>query len=327
LPVRAQKNPSNLGGSRGVKMRLFMSSKIGKKDIPLDTLGQLPTDALKSLKKRARSKWYTTAIVGRLLFLNSPLHSYYQRAYYCSHILTQNGKKITTKYCDTRVCHICNRIRTAKLMNGYVSQLSKFEKLEFVTLTIPNCTEAELPVTIDLMLKNFSNIVRVLRERRKIDLSGIRKFEVTYNAVTNTYHPHIHALVDSGVGNIIVTEWLNRYVTAFDKAQDVVEADLSALNEIFKYTTKIVAGRSKNKIQVFIPALDVIMQSLKGRRCFQPFGKVKKVDENLDDLDAVEYDIPEYDFLEWIWNDCDWVNSGKTLTGYVSPDIDFDFIE
>ena len=154
-----------------------------KNGLPLDTLAQLPTNPLKtgldSLSKRARSKWYTQAISGALLYTESPLHKYYQSAYYCNHILTQYGQEITGKYCNTRVCHICNRIRTAKLINGYVGQLMALDGLEFVTLTVPNCTKVQLRSTVDKMIKAASNIVRVLRERRHIDVSGIRKVEIT----------------------------------------------------------------------------------------------------------------------------------------------------
>jgi hypothetical protein len=304
-----------------------MASKIRKKGLPLDTLAQVPTNDLKCLKKRARSKWYTMAITGRLLYQDSILHKYYQSAYYCSHILKQEGKKITAHYCNTRICHVCNRIRTAKLMNGYISQLQKLEPLQFVTLTVPNCNVTELGVTIDSLLKSFSNIIRVIRERRKIQLNGIRKLEVTYNHVTNTYHPHIHVLVDSNVGDIIVTEWLKRYDSAKIQAQDVRNADKGALNEIFKYSTKIVT-RGKNRLEVFIPALDNIMISLRGRRCFQPFGSIKKIEEDVNGIEAIEYEeIEPYDFIEWIWQECDWVAENKTLTGYVSPDIEISFIE
>lgn len=304
-----------------------MDSKIQKNRIFLDTLGQLPTDDLNNLKKRARSKWYTQAVTGRLLYLESPLHKYYQSAFYCAHILKQEGKKVTAHYCGTRVCHICNRIRTAKLIKGYINQLMDLGGLQFVTLTIPNCTEDELKDTVDSLLKSISNIVRVIRERKKIKINGIRKIEITYNSIVNTFHPHIHLLVDSNAGDLIVTEWLKRYPEAKIQAQDVRVADKNSLNEIFKYTTKIVS-KSKGHINIFIPALDKILLSLKGRRCFQPFGIIKKIDEDDASLESVEYDdIQEYDYIEWIWSECDWINGNKTLTGYVSPDIDLNFIE
>jgi hypothetical protein len=212
-------------------------------------------------------------------------------------------------------------------MKGYVNQLMSLDGLQFVTLTVPNCKDDELNDTVDSLLKSFSNVIRVVRERKKLLVNGIRKLEITYNANANTYHPHIHILIDCNEGNLIVTEWLKRYPLAKISAQDVRDADKGSLNEIFKYTTKIVS-KSKGKLEVYIPALDKILISLKGRRCFQPFGKIKKVDEEITDLESEEYDnIQEYDFIEWIWKECDWINGSKTLTGYVSPDIKFDFVE
>ena len=291
----------------------------------LDTLGYLPTnpEILGSdvLRKRARSKWYTQAIVGRLLFLGSDLHKYYQRAFYCNSILIQEGKAIRSTYCDTRTCNICNRIRTANLMNGYLPQFEG-RHIEFVTLTLPNVEGKDLRFTIEWIIKESANMIRLFRERRGIEINGIRKIEVTYNAITDTYHPHIHLIVDK-CGQLIVDEWLKRNPTAVIKAQDCTPADQNSLNELFKYTTKII-GRKSGDLVVYVNALDRIMIALKNKRCFQPFGDIKKVSEEVNsELQGQEYNIPEYDFMIWKWDECDWVNSDReTLTGYISPDIE-----
>ncbi len=70
------------------------SSNTTKKSASLDTLAQLPT-ADKTLYKKARAKYYTNAIVAPLLYLDSPLHKQYQRAYYCNHTIIQDGNKFT----------------------------------------------------------------------------------------------------------------------------------------------------------------------------------------------------------------------------------------
>jgi hypothetical protein len=301
------------------------------------TLGQLPPDpsnSLVTLRKRARSKWYTQAIVGRLLYQNSPLHRYYQRAYYCNHELTQEGLKITGKFCDTRVCHICNRIRTAKMMNGYISQFVKFDYLEFVTLSVRSVTGNKLRETITEMRRVLTLIIRHFREKLKLDISGVIKIEVTYNLIEDWYHPHIHLIVTGKVGNLFVQEWLKRFPdTSSFKGQDCREADPNALNEIFKYQTKIIVG-SKDKLLVHIPALDTIMVALKGKRTFQPFGSIRKVAEDINGIQSQEYQgIKEYPFVNWIWEDCDWVLSNvtemgrDTLTGYIPPDIQIQFVE
>jgi plasmid rolling circle replication initiator protein Rep len=179
-----------------------------KKNTSLDTLGQLPTFLNKNLLKRARSKWYTERITAGLLYENSPLHKYYQRAYYCNHVLEQKGQEIKAHYCDTRICHICNRIRTAKMMNGYMDQLHNRE-LQFVTLTLPNVNAANLRYTCSLLTQEMAKIIRVFGEKKKVKINGIRKLEVTYNNIEDTFHPHLHLVVDKA-GDELVNAWLKR---------------------------------------------------------------------------------------------------------------------
>lgn len=307
----------------------------------LDTLAQVPPNTIKSLSKRARSKWYTTAIVSRLKYIEeTTLKKYYSHAWNCCQKLYQDGKKLTSRYCNTRVCHICTRIRTAKLMNGYVDQLMKLEDVEFVTLTVKNCSGDELNQVVDNILKQIVLIIRNLREKKGIKVNGIRKLEITYNLYTDTYHPHLHLLVDKNVGIQIVDQWLQRMPNAkrqgWDKSknkyvdiQDVRKADKNSLSEIFKYTTKIIVAK-KGQMDVYIRPLDTILKCLYRRRCFQPFGLIKMVSEDVDELDGMVYEELEDTcggIVEWVWKECDWVNGKDTLTGYIPPDIEFNFIE
>jgi len=318
-----------------------ISQKPKQNTLILDTLAQVPPNSLKGLQKRARSKWYTTAIVSRLKYLEeTTLRKYYSHAWNCNHKLYQDGKKLTSRYCNTRVCHICTRIRTAKLMNGYVDQLMKLDDVEFVTLTIPNCKGKDLDLIVDRILKQIVLIIRNLREKKGIKISGIRKLEITYNVSTDTFHPHLHLLVDKNSGNLIVDQWLKRMPTAKKEGWDykkkcmvslqvVQKADKGALSEIFKYTTKIIVSK-KGQMNVYIKPLNTILECLYKRRCFQPFGIVKMVSEDVDELDGKVYEDledTEGGIVEWIWKDCDWVNEKKTLTGYVPPDIEFNFFE
>lgn len=322
------------------------------------TLGQLPRNAekgggsspksasaqetpkLNNLIKRGRSKWYTKAISGRLLYQNSPLHRYYQRAFYCNEELVQEGKKITSKFCDTRVCHVCNRIRTAKMMNGYISQFRQFEYLEFVTLSV-RCIKNRkaLREAFRHMRKSVTKIIRLIREYYKIDISGLIKVECTYNSIMDWYHPHIHILVaeDGGfpIGAVIVEKWLEMYpddksleYSSGVEGQDCKEADINCLNELFKYQTKIISG-SKDNLLVHIPALDTIMVALEGMRTFQTFGKLRKIAEDIEGIQSQEYDIPEYPMMVWLWDETDWhsTTTGECLTGHVPPDVEINFVE
>ena len=157
--------------------------------------------------------------------------------------------------------------------------------------------------------------------------------EITYNAITDTYHPHYHNLMEGNYGKQFVDEWLKRFPKANIKGQDVMDADQNSLNEIFKYTTKIFTKSSKGGFDVYVHAINTIMRSMYGKRSIQTFGSIRKVTEDVDDVKSEEYEnIPEYEFMEWIWRDCDWVNGLKpnsieTLTGYVPPEKEINFVE
>jgi plasmid rolling circle replication initiator protein Rep len=330
--------------------------KCGAKNrAPLDNIAQLPTDTNKSLSKRARSKFYTQKIVYPLLFIESPLNKNYSRAFHCGSVIKQFGKKLVSRYCNSRICHTCSRIRTAKMIMGYIDPLKELGDLFFTTLTLKNVEAENLNQTIEKMIKDISNIIRVLREKRKINISGIRKIEVTYNAKTNTYHPHIHLLHNEDIGDIIIDEWLIRNPTAkkqgWDRKKKIMvdiqvsipvtkkdDNDIKYLNELFKYASKFIIKDDKERgiLNVHVTALDNILKSLHKKRVIQSFGEIRKLKIN-DDIEEIEElvsqeieDIEEEIYKEWNWAYdgivYDWLdNCSKRLTDYEPPDIEFTY--
>lgn len=331
--------------------KIAESSKVVEGIALLDNKAQLPTLGKGTLSKRARSKFYTQSIVRGLFYLESPLQKGYSRAYHCASILKQHDGKITSRYCNSRICHVCNRIRTAKMMAGYIEPLRQLGDLYFTTLTIKNVKAHALSETVEKMLKDMSNIIRVLREKRKINISGIRKIEVTYNAKTDEYHPHFHILHNHNVGSIIITEWLKRNSTAnlqgWDRKKKKLvdiqvtkaitkngEDDKAFLNEIFKYATKFVVKDDKEKgvLNVYAPALDVILRSLHMKRSVQSFGEIRKIvikeEAEHEELISQEFDDVELQYKEWHWIEdiSNWFDSSsKALTDYKPPDIEFKY--
>jgi hypothetical protein len=312
-----------------VKTALYDSANV----VSLDTLAQLPPksgyeNTRGVLLKRARAKYHTQKVVLGLVDTGSELNQYYWNAYHCCDTIKQSGKEFTSTYCNTRICHVCNRIRTAKLMKGYLPQL-KNRKLDFVTLTIPNVKKEELKGTITEMIKTATLIIRNMREKKSLSVNGIRKIEVTYNKDSDTYHPHFHLLVDNGAEEIL-SQWLKRYPTAKRIAQDIRPADQNSLNELFKYSTKIIEGKQGKNIEIYCDALNTIMISLKGKRIFQPFGEIRKVSEEIEQLDVQEIEDAEPTTEIWHWNNHDWftiINPDKIpLTEYKPPPINFRYI-
>jgi DNA-damage-inducible protein D len=300
---------------------------------PLDTLAQLGTNLntepkdIGFLAKRARAKTFTAPLSVKHASLNSDLKKSYWNSYYCNESLTQEGSKITGKYCNNRWCSVCNRIRTAKLIQGYNVPLSELEDKQFVTLTLPNCTGEKLRETIDFMLKSCKEVQEVfkkrhLRGKQDWQLVGIRKLECTFNHRTSTYHPHFHLLIEGDVAaNELVNEWLKRVPTASRQAQDVRKADVGAETELFKYFSKIVTKTEKG-FTTFVEPLDVIFTAMRGLRVFQPIGLKKDVSEDIEDIITEEISGIEEKFIDWKWFRNDWVDksTGEALTGYVPSD-------
>lgn len=288
-------------------------------NVILDTLAQPRKSDKSRLLKRARSKYFTSIIALPLADLKNELEKYYRNAYYCNYIIIQEHNKLTSKYCNTRICNVCNRIRTMKLINGYSVPLQALDGY-FVTLTIPNVTGIKLKVTVTNILEAFAKIQNRLRFKN-IKLKGLRKLEITYNEIANTYHPHFHLIIDTeSNANTLVTEWLKEYPKAKSYCQDVRKADSDSVKEMFKYVTKIVTKRKNKPRAIYIQAIDTIMKALYKRRTFQTFGGIKMVSEDINELKSEYYDeIEQYDFIQWIWQDTvtDWVNEyGEQLTGY-----------
>jgi len=339
----------------------------------LDKLVQVPTKqefienntpnelkSRKSLSIRASRKYHTNQILGPLLYYakenKSPLHNHYQKVWYCNTELDQVNGTLKGRYCNSRACHTCNRIRTAKQINGYeplmAESINSGNKAAFGTLTIPNVSESELKETIKEMKKQLKLIQRVLGERRGMIVKGIIKLEVTWNFRLRNFHPHFHILSDNYEYNeALIKEWLIRFPTADRKAQNNKYANYKeGLKELFKYSTKIIETNKKtkecNKIaHVNIYALDVILTVLFKQKTIIAFG-MKKISEDVENLVVQEYsDLPatkgdliettiwDYDnhkektiltyewikTIQWIWKENDWYYEGIALSDYKPP--------
>jgi hypothetical protein len=197
------------------------------------------------------------------------------------------------------------------------------EDLQFVTLTRRSISKKELHQTIVGMLTNSTNIIRSINRKYKSEgrkFNGIRKIECTYNDRDDTYHPHFHFFAQGkDIANELIDGWLKKYPTSAE-AQCQNRKDVDGWKELFKYTTKIVTtSKVDGQYKIFASALDTIFQAIKGMRTFQSFGDVKKVNEEIDNLQSDTFDVvPYYDFVVWSYNGQDWVNmlDGSNLTNY-----------
>lgn len=220
----------------------------------------------------------------------------YWNMYHCAGELTKVGDKITGRYCKNRLCLVCNSIRTAVLIEKYKPVFDEWgDKTYFVTLTAKTVDAHDLNDRIDGMFKVFKTITNRIRQRahrgKSEKLEGLRKIECTYNPHSKKYHPHFHLMIKGEKqAKQVLNYWLELgrlegWEMSRD-AQDVRQASKGSEMELFKYFTKIISSKAKDK-SIYLDSLDVIFKAFRSRRVFQNFGfKLPKIEKA--EIQAVE---------------------------------------
>jgi hypothetical protein len=274
-------------------------------------------DKLAQLRKRGARKYVQAPIIEQLIaYSKNPKKTllmgekvrwfdHFSRIRNCSNVLVSKDGKVTSRYCNSRACLVCSAIRTGKLWNKYENSIQALKEPFFVTLTQgPRVSAMKLEKTIATMTVNFKNCMEVLRKRKK-NLVGFRKIEVTYSTKEGTYHPHFHVLVDGEEEAYwLVSEWLKRNPKASPKAQDVRKWEKGDLNEVFKYLTKFF-DKEGNPIPT--DAMYNLVIAMDKKRSFQTFGNFAKGIQEVNDvnkeLNPIAMDIQQGYYQ---WNDDTW---------------------
>ena len=293
-----------------------------QKNGSLDTLAVLyeNRETRANFRKRANAKFFSNRLVFQLGNVkDSSLTKSYWNTFYCSMVLEPDGKKLKGKYCNCRWCQVCNRIRTANMIKGYLPQLDALGETWFITLSRPNVDAELLHSEIEDLLKQFNRLRRHFHDSKN-SIIGLRKLECTHNWKRNDYHPHFHLIVqaDKAKAKEIRDYWLKINPTANESGNDIrpITSMKNGCMEIFKYFTKMTTKTENGKYMVNAESLNVIFESMKGKRVFQPMG-IKKVTEDIEKLQTVILsDIPD-DMGRVVYDDRigDWINErGLLLT-------------
>jgi hypothetical protein len=253
----------------------------------------------------------------------------YRNTVYCASTVLQSAysEKLRSEYCGNRWCLICNRVRIARSINKYEPRLIEWPDRWFLTLTVPNCSGADLRLTLHAMQIACRRINQSVRQTDKIVFRALRKLEVTYNGTRDDYHPHYHFVFDSReAAGLWLARWMRHWPDASMKGQDLRRAGDGSLVELFKYFTKLTTpGGNGTKRYVPVAALDVIFLSMRRKRVYQPLGfaGVAAVpDEDAEigaegDTEAIH--AVGHDAV-WRWDQAvtDWVDqlTGELLTDY-----------
>lgn len=110
------------------------------------------------------------------------------------------GHLTNARFCRDRLCPQCSRRRSLKIFAQLSQVLDSLQlqpfryRLLYLTLTIPNCSGADLSSTIDLMMKSWNRLVGY--KLFKTSIQGyFRTMEITRNSQTGMYHPHFHVIL------------------------------------------------------------------------------------------------------------------------------------
>jgi hypothetical protein len=303
---------------------------LNKNNTPLlDTLAQLSTGHHNDLiskglqqklafQKRARSKSFNQSFILDLVDLNSPLKDAYWSTFHCSSVLIQNESNVSSKYCKQRWCLVCNRIRTANMINGYKEPLSKLKETQFVTLTVVNPKGKHLKSTIEHMNESLKDIRKNLKKTYGITLKGLRKYECTYNEKDNTYHPHYHLIIEGKEQSEKLKElWLKKNPTSKHWCQVIEPTREGTEKELFKYMTKVITKDNDYNPK----ALDIMFRAFKGKRTIQPIGIKKYVSEDIEEIQSqeIEFKAPQKEIFVWEYKHFDWVSAEYELFSEYTP--------
>lgn len=301
---------------------------------PKNAVSSDPAEYLARHRRRAKAKYvflpFVTGLTEHAKRAGSALESSYRSSIYCCTAFDQVDDVLTSGYCKQRWCPICNRIRTAQLVEAYRPVVEAWPDPHFVTLTCRAVPFERLGDAYANRLTIFNRTKDAMRNDRTspLKLVGLRKTECTYNVRTDTYHLHYHTVTATGeMGERLRCGWLDRFPEelANPAAQDVRPCDENGLIEVLKYSTKLVTGGGGIRRYVPPAALDNIFTTLQRRRLIQPIGfKVPKHVRDLEDDFDTTAGIPALyrlgETILWKWDqDChDWVDqmTGDTLSGY-----------
>ena len=200
-------------------------------------------------------------------------------------------RKLTqANFCRDRLCPMCNWRKSLKLhqqIRAIVELVETWQPTRylFVTLTIHNVNGQELGDAIDNLNKGFKRLIDDSKNHakskrfRKYLLGYMRSIEITYNRRTDTYHPHIHAIIAVrpayfGRGYLTKIDWAKMwgdamnldYVPSIDVRAIFPAEQKKAVAEIAKYPVKSTDVLEIDDEEQAIETIITLRKAMHGRR-------------------------------------------------------------
>lgn len=125
-----------------------------------------------------------------------------------THYADGSKKLSAANFCRHKFCPLCNWRRSLKLFGQVAKAVEAIltdkpsVRFLFVTFTIKNVTKEKLPDALNKMNEAYKWIFQKSKtyapaKKLKKNVNGyVKAVEITYNSETDTYHPHIHCVVE-----------------------------------------------------------------------------------------------------------------------------------
>lgn len=242
---------------------------------------------------------------------------------------TEGGSKVVNAWlCKHRLCPTCQKRKSLKLyrqMRKIVAYLTQhgIRRYIFVTLTVRNCSGADLKQTLDQLSEGWNRLQRFPEFNSKLSGTHIRGFykavEVTHNIDPtspsyDTYHPHIHALfaVDEPYFKSrrycsrkrLQEIWKQAMRLDYDPEvwmravrEDDPDQAMRAIAELTKYTVKSKDYLVPDDWQLTENTVRILQEALFGRKflafggCFRAARKALELDD-IEEGDLLHADDP-----------------------------------
>lgn len=217
------------------------------------------------------------------------------------------------EFCRDRLCPMCQWRKSlvtfhqlSAIMNRIDAERPGLVPL-FLTLTVKNCKASDLDATIKRLLKSWSRMMNKSGRRPpwRISVGWFRALEITYNAKTGEWHPHIHSIVlvppeyfkDRDLyldHDGWIAEWKRALRVDYDPSVDIrtVKGDRAkAVAEVSKYAVKPGEWLNLDDADATDKRVELLAQVLKGTRLVAFGGLMKEVRAALKQEDAETADL------------------------------------
>lgn len=232
-----------------------------------------------------------------------------KRVYDCAQNLwfTRNEEGLLklkkSQFCRVRMCPICQWRRSLKMygqLRTVIEALKKEREEEgkepykyiLITLTVRNVPAESLPNELNHICDAWHNLCHEKKYKTAIK-GSMRSIEITYNKSTNTYHPHIHALLCvlpsyfKSRTYISHQEWVDMWIKAakinYYPQVDVRKAadEEGAIAEAAKYATKPGDYLNASDVDEMAATVATLHYSCRKRRFATWAGNMRKTHQKL----------------------------------------------